>query len=69
MKKIGIIGLFILLFTFCNGSEDEIQDTWDVTVSRATTNGENIMVIGKKNGNDQLHGILIPSKNENTMAQ
>jgi hypothetical protein len=51
------------------GSEDGIQDTWDVTVSRAITNGENIMVIGKKNGNDHLHGILIPSKNENTMAQ
>ena len=57
------------MLTSCYSSEDGIQDTWDVTVSRAITNGENIMVVGKKNGNDKLHGILIPSTDENAMAQ
>lgn len=69
MKKIGIIGLFILLLISCKSNEDEILNTWDVAVSRATTNGENILVVGKKNGNEQLRGILIPSTNENTTAQ
>lgn len=68
MKKIGIVGLIMLLLMSCHG-EDGIQETWDVAVSRATTNGENILVVGKKNGSEQLHGILIPSTSENALTQ
>ena len=69
MKNIGIVGLIILLLMSCQNSDDGMQETWDVAVSRATTNGENILVIGKKNGNEQLRGILIPSTSENFLAQ
>ena len=68
MKKIGIVGLIMLLLMSCHG-EDGMQETWDVAVSRATTNGENILVVGKKNGSEQLRGILIPSTSENSLAQ
>ena len=68
MKKIGIVGLIMLLLMSCH-SEDGMQETWDVAVSRATTNGENILVVGKKNGSEQLCGILIPSTSENSLAQ
>ena len=68
MKKVGIVGLIMLLLMSCHG-EDGMQETWDVAVSRATTNGENILVVGKKNGSEQLRGILIPSTSENTLAQ
>ena len=68
MKKVGIVGLIMLLLMSCQ-SEDGMQETWDVAVSRATTNGENILVVGKKNGSEQLRGILIPSTSENTLAQ
>ena len=68
MKRIGIVGLIMLLLMSCHG-EDGMQETWDVAVSRATTNGENIFVVGKKNGSEQLRGILIPSTSENSLAQ
>ena len=68
MKRVGIVGLIMLLLMSCHG-EDGMQETWDVAVSRATTNGENILVVGKKNGSEQLRGILIPSTSENTLAQ
>ena len=68
MKKIGIVGLIMLLLMSCH-SEDGMQETWNVAVSRATTNGENILVVGKKNGSEQLRGILIPSTSENSLAQ
>ena len=68
-KNIGIVGLIMLLLMSCQSSEDGMQETWDVAVSRATTNGENILVVGKKNGNEQLRGILIPSASENSLAQ
>ena len=69
MKRIGIVvGLLMFLFISCDNNED-MQDTWNVAVSRATTNGENILVVGKKNGNEQLRGILIPSTTPNTTAQ
>ena len=68
MKRIGIVGLIMLLLMSCHG-EDGMQETWDVAVSRATTNGENILVVGKKNGSEQLRGILIPSISENSLAQ
>lgn len=69
MKNIGIVGLIMLLLMSCQSSDDGIQETWDVAVSRATTNGENILVVGKKNGSEQLRGILIPSTTENSLAQ
>ena len=69
MKKIGIVGLIMLLLMSCQSSDDGMQETWDVAVSRATTNGENILIVGKKNGSEQLRGILIPSTSENTLAQ
>ena len=69
MKNIGIVGLIMLLLMSCQSSEDGMQETWDVAVSRVTTNGENILVVGKKNGNEQLRGILIPSASENSLAQ
>ena len=69
MKNIGIVGLIILLLMSCQNSDDGMQETWDVAVSRATTNGENILVVGKKNGSEQLRGILIPSTTENSLAQ
>ena len=69
MKRIGIVGLIMLLLMSCQSSEDGMQETWDVAVSRATTNGENILVVGKKNGSEQLRGILIPSISENSLAQ
>ena len=69
MKKIGIVGLIMLLLMSCQSSEDGMQETWDIAVSRATTNGENILVVGKKNGSEQLRGILIPSTSENSLAQ
>ena len=69
MKNIGIVGLIILLLMSCQNSDDGMQETWDVAVSRATTNGENILVVGKKNGSEQLRGILIPSTTENALAQ
>ena len=69
MKNIGIVGLIILLLMSCQNSDDGMQETWDVAVSRATTNGENILVVGKKNGSEQLRGILIPSTSENSLAQ
>ena len=69
MKNIGIVGLIMLLLMSCQSSDDGMQETWNVAVSRATTNGENILVIGKKNGNEQLRGILIPSTSENSLAQ
>jgi hypothetical protein len=69
MKNIGIVGLIMLLLMSCQSSDDGMQETWDVTVSRATTNGENILVVGKKNGSEQLRGILIPSTTENSLAQ
>jgi hypothetical protein len=69
MKNIGIVGLIMLLLMSCQSSDDGIQETWDVAVSRATTNGENILVVGKKNGSEQLRGILIPSTSENSLAQ
>ena len=68
MKNIGIVGLIMLLLISCQ-NEDGMQETWDIAVSRATTNGENILVVGKKNGSEQLRGILIPSTSENTLAQ
>ena len=68
MKRIGIVGLIMLLLMSCHG-EDGMQETWDIAVSRATTNGENILVVGKKNGSEQLRGILIPSTSENSLAQ
>ena len=69
MKKIGIVGLIMLLLMSCQSNEDGMQETWDIAVSRTTTNGENIMVVGKKNGSEQLRGILIPSTSENSLAQ
>lgn len=57
----------MFLLVSCN--KEKVQETWDVAVSRATTNEENILVVGKKNGNEQLRGILIPSTIENTTAQ
>ena len=69
MKNIGIVGLIMLLLMSCQSSDDGMQETWDVAVSRATTNGENILVVGKKNGSEQLRGILIPSTTENSLAQ
>lgn len=69
MKKIGIVGLIMLLLMSCQSSEDGMQETWDIAVSRVTTNGENILVVGKKNGSEQLRGILIPSTSENSLAQ
>lgn len=69
MKNIGIVGLIILLLMSCQNSDDGMQETWDVAVSRATTNGENILVVGRKNGSEQLRGILIPSTSENSLAQ
>ena len=69
MKKIGIVGLIMLLLMSCQSSEDGMQETWDIAVSRTTTNGENIFVVGKKNGSEQLRGILIPSTSENSLAQ
>lgn len=69
MKNIGIVGLIMLLLMSCQNSDDGMQETWDVAVSRATTNGENILVVGKKNGSEQLRGILIPSTSENSLAQ
>ena len=69
MKKIGIVGLIMLLLMSCQSSEDGMQETWDIAVSRTTTNGENILVVGKKNGSEQLRGILIPSTSENSLAQ
>ena len=68
MKRVGIVGLIMLLLMSCH-SEDGMQETWNVAVSRATTNGENILVVGKKNGSEQLRGILIPSTSENSLAQ
>lgn len=68
MKKIGIIGLIMLLLISCH-NEDGMQETWDIAVSRATTNGENLLVVGQKNGDEQLRGILIPSTIENGIAQ
>ena len=59
----------MLLLMSCQSSDDGMQETWDVAVSRATTNGENILVVGKKNGSEQLRGILIPSTTENSLAQ
>lgn len=67
MKRIGITSLLTLLMFSC--SQEKIQETWDVAVSRSTTNGENILVVGKKNGNEQLRGVLIPSPAENATAQ
>ena len=69
MKRIGIVGLIMLLLMSCQSSEDGMQETWDIAVSRTTTNGENILVVGKKNGSEQLRGILIPSTSENSLAQ
>lgn len=69
MKKIGIAGLIMLLLMSCQSSEDGMLQTWDVAVSRAITNGENILVVGKKNGSEQLRGILIPSTSEYSLAQ
>ena len=69
MKRIGIVGLIMLLLMSCQSSEDGMQETWDIAVSRTTTNGENISVVGKKNGSEQLRGILIPSTSENSLAQ
>ena len=69
MKRIGIVGLIMLLLMSCQSSEDGMQETWDIAVSRVTTNGENILVVGKKNGSEQLRGILIPSISENSLAQ
>ena len=69
MKRIGIVGLIMLLLMSCQSSEDGMQETWDIAVSRTTTNGENILVVGKKNGSEQLRGILIPSISENSLAQ
>ena len=69
MKNIGIVGLIMLLLMSCQSSEDGMQETWDIAVSRTTTNGENIFVVGKKNGSEQLRGILIPSTSENSLAQ
>ena len=69
MKRIGIVGLIMLLLMSCQSSEDGMQETWDIAVSRTTTNGENIFVVGKKNGSEQLRGILIPSTSENSLAQ
>ena len=65
MKRIGIVGLIMLLLMSCQSSEDGMQETWDVAVSRATTNGDNILVVGKKNGSEQLRGILIPNYYKN----
>ena len=69
MKRIGIVvGLLMLLLVSCQSNED-MQDTWNITVSRTITNDENILVVGKKSGYEQLRGILIPSSTPNTTAQ
>ena len=68
MRNIGIVGFMMLLLISCH-SEDGMQEAWNVAVSRVATNGENILVVGKKDGNEQLRGILIPSTSENTTAQ
>lgn len=69
MKSFRIVGLIVLLLMSCQSSDDGMQETWDVAVSRATTNGENILVVGKKNGSEQIRGILLPSTSENALAQ
>ena len=68
MRNIGIVGFVMFLLMSCH-NEDGMQETWDVAVSRVITNGENILVVGRKDGNEQLRGILIPSTSESTMAQ
>lgn len=68
MKKIGIVGLFMLLLIACQ-SEDGIQGIWKIAVSRAITNGDEILVVGKKTGNEYLRGILVPPMYEDSMAQ
>ena len=68
MKRMGIlVGLLMLLLVSCQSNED-MQDTWNVTISRTITNDENILVVGKKSGYEQLRGILIPSSIPNTTA-
>ena len=67
MKKFRFINLLILLLASC--SQEDIQESWDIAISRTSTNGENVLVVGKKNGNEQLRGILTPAPTDNATAQ
>lgn len=46
-----------------------MQETWDISISRSATNGENILVIGEKEGQEKLRGVLHPSESEGGTAQ
>ncbi|MGN0054548.1 MAG: fimbrillin family protein [Bacteroides sp.] len=66
MRRIAFIGL-LLCAAAC--SREAIPEAWEVAVSRAVTGGEKMLVVGQKNGVEQLRGILIPSAEENTPAR
>ncbi|MGN0047914.1 MAG: fimbrillin family protein [Bacteroides sp.] len=65
MRRIAFIGL-LLCAAAC--SREAIPEAWEVAVSRAVTGGEKMLVVGQKDGVEQLRGILIPSAEENTPA-
>lgn len=65
----------LLLFASCTNETDsaalaeEEATRWDVAVSRSVTNGEDILVIGKQGGEEELRGVLVPSETEGGTAQ
>ena len=69
MNKSSIIAFITLLLIACNDEEAIQQETWDVALSRATTNGQHVQVVGRKDGNEKLRGTLIPATTENGTAQ
>ena len=66
MRRIAFIGL-LLCAAAC--SREAIPEAWEVAVSRTVTGGEKMLVVGQKDGVEQLSGILIPSAEENTPAR
>lgn len=69
MKKYGLLTIMFLLLVACNNEEVIQQETWNVVLSRTATNGQNVRIIGKKNGNQRLTGTLIPSSIEGGTAE
>lgn len=69
MKKSNIIAFIALLLIACNNEEAIQQERWDVSLSRAATNEQYVLVIGRKDDTEKLRGTLIPATTESGTAQ
>lgn len=63
MKRIVCILTTLVLLASCSSDEPVSvpQNDWTPNISRNATGGEELLIVGKKNGNTQFSNVLIPA--------